>query len=202
MYYQHRLALREMRTPVPLRSSPTASIVTPPSSAWLWRSHLRERKRDYVEESKMKGYGEKKDDMLLPVLVLSGRPEKSLTYGGNQKRAYEHPLEITGSGCKDGVLWVYLGRNYCATIKRHILLRVTIWTNWLIVLIRASWQVFEHLSLDCCLLKDLFLICRDWFICSSFLVSFLHRTYLFKLVLYRSGLYGDPTTHSLTHTKS
>lgn len=58
----------------------------------------------------MKGYGEKKDDMPLPVLVLIGRPEKKLTWR-NQKRAYEHPLEITGSECKDGVLWVFGGRN-------------------------------------------------------------------------------------------
>lgn len=60
-------------------------VLKPPSSARLWRRHLRERKRDYVEESKMKGYGEKKNDMPLPVLVLIGRPEKKLTHGGTRR---------------------------------------------------------------------------------------------------------------------
>lgn len=58
----------------------------------------------------MKGYPEKKDDMPLPVLVLSGRPEKNDIWR-NQKRAFEHPLEITGSEFKDGVLWVFGERN-------------------------------------------------------------------------------------------
>lgn len=58
----------------------------------------------------MKGYAEKKDDMPLPVLVLSSRPEKTDIWR-NQKRAFKHPLEIMGSEFKDGVLWVFGERN-------------------------------------------------------------------------------------------
>lgn len=42
----------------------------------------------------MKGYGKKKDDMPLPVLVLSGRPEK-------KNRHMEEPEESLGTSSGD-----------------------------------------------------------------------------------------------------
>lgn len=58
-----------------------------------------EKVRDYVGES----------EMLLPVLVLSGKPEEKTDIWRNGKGAYEHPLEIVGSECKDGVLQGFFG---------------------------------------------------------------------------------------------
>lgn len=166
MYYQHRLTLmrNEDPRPPPLLSSYGQHRNSPLPPSWL-------RERDYVEESKMKGYGEKKRQDAPPSPCFKSQAREKTDIWRNQKRAYEHPLEmIMRSECKDGVLWVFGGEKW--SNKRDILLRATI---WLIILIRASWQVFEHSSLDSCLLKDLFLICQDWFVCSInvFLVSFL-----------------------------
>lgn len=101
--------------PVPLRSSPpTASIETAP--------FLRLAVTKPSEREKARLCRGKQDERIWREKIWHAPPSSCFKWQTrekpdiwrNQKRAYEHPLEITGSECKDGVFWVYGGRNDCA----------------------------------------------------------------------------------------